>query len=171
MPTPNPPKTTHLTPLISLDLLFPPHIFLDSISLSLFLWLGIQLHFTTSMSMPLFTASQIHYHQCETKMKRSQIGVRRRISRLLCVKSTSFSFFFPVRYLISGQNPIYIPVWPKLVRYNWYLNDTKHHCFCTSVRTSTKYTGHTYWYGTKLSSLIIGIICTYLIKIIRWDMI
>ena len=95
MPTPNPPKTTHLTPLISLDLLFPPHIFLDSISLSLFLWLGIQLHFTTSMSMPLFTASQIHYHQCETKMKRSQIGVRRRISRLLCVKSTSFSFFFP----------------------------------------------------------------------------
>ena len=113
----------------------------------------------------------ICYQPCETKMKRSQIGVRRRISRLLCVKSTSFSFFFPVRYLISGQNPIYIPVWLKLVRYNRYLNNTKHHYFCTSVRTSTKYTGHTCRYGTKLSSLIICIICTYLIKIIRWVMI
>ena len=62
-------------------------------SLSLFLRLGIQLCFPTSMPVLLFTTSQICYHQCEAKMKRSQISVRKRISELLCVKSTSFFFF------------------------------------------------------------------------------
>ena len=69
-------------------------MFSDLISLSLFFRLGIQLCFTTSMLMSLFTANQICYHQCEAKTKRSQIGVRRRISELLCVKSTFFFFFF-----------------------------------------------------------------------------
>ena len=124
-----------------------------SLSLSLFLRLGIQLHFTTLMPMSLFTASQICYYQCEAKMKRSQIGVRRRISELLCVKSTSFSFFFfffpfPVRYHIF---------W-----YGWNRSGTasvktgtKHHHFCTGLRIGTKYTGHTGRYSTKSSSLVL----------------
>ena len=84
-------------------------MFLDLISLSLFLRLGIQLCFTASMLVPLFTANQIRYHQCEAKMKRSQISVRRRISGLLCVKSTFFFFF-----LFSGPVSNF---WPKLVIY------------------------------------------------------
>ena len=70
------------------------NMFSDLISLSLFLRSGIQLLFTASMLVLLFIASQIRYHQCEAKMKRSQISVRRKISGLLCVKSTSFSFLF-----------------------------------------------------------------------------
>ena len=91
-------------------------------SLSLFLRLGIQLCFPTSMPVLLFTTSQICYHQCEAKMKRSQISVRKRISELLCVKSTSFFFLSSVWYLISIRNLVYIPVWPKQVRYGRYLN-------------------------------------------------
>ena len=79
----------------------PKHVFRFDLSLSLFLRSGIQLRFTASMLVPLFIASQIRYHlcqiryhQCEAKMKRSQISVRRKISGLLCVKSTSFSFLF-----------------------------------------------------------------------------
>ena len=76
-------------------------------SLSLFLRSGIQLCFTASMLVPLFVASQIRYHQCEAKMKRSQIGVRRRISGLLCVlnRPLFLSFFFSG--LVSN-------FWPKL---------------------------------------------------------
>ena len=44
-------------------------------SLFLFLRLGIQLRFTASTPVPLFTASQICHHQCEAKVKRSQIGI------------------------------------------------------------------------------------------------
>ena len=72
------------------------------ISLSLFLRLGIQLCFTASMPMLLFTTNQICYHECENKMKRSQIGVRKRISKLLCVKSTFFFFLFD---LVSNFRP------------------------------------------------------------------
>ena len=84
-------------------------MFSDLISLPLFLRSGVHLRFTASMLVLLFIASQIRYHQCEAKMKRSQISVRRKISGLLCVKSTSFSFlflFFQVRYL----KPIFKPV-------------------------------------------------------------
>ena len=66
---------------------FSQDMFSDLISLSHFLG------FTASMLVSRFTANQICYNQCEAKMKRSQIGVRRRISELLCVKSTSFSFY------------------------------------------------------------------------------
>ena len=90
----------------------PRHVFRFDpfLSLSLLLRLGIQLHFTASMPVSLFTASQICYYQCEAKMKRPQIGVRRRISELLCVKSTSFSFLF------------FLFFFPFLVRYHifWY---------------------------------------------------
>ena len=83
--------TTHIFKLFSPTWDYLPSIskdmFLDLISLSLFLRLGVQLRFTASMPVLLFTTSQICYHQCETKMKRSQIGVRRRISELLCVKT------------------------------------------------------------------------------------
>ena len=84
------------------------NMFSDLISLPLFLRSGIHLRFTASMLVLLFIASQIRYHQCEAKMKRSQISVRRKISGLLCVKSTSFSFlfFFQVRHL----KPIFKPV-------------------------------------------------------------
>ena len=118
------------------------------ISLSLFLRLGIQLCFTASMPMLLFTTNQICYHECEAKMKRSQIGVRKRISELLCVKSTSFFFFSSIWYLISGQNPVYIPVWPVFKILNRYETPP-------FLYQCTKYTGQTGWYNTKSSSLSI----------------
>ena len=152
--------TTHIFRLFSPTWDYLPSISQDmfsdlipfSLSLSLLLRLGIQLHFTTSMPVSLFTASQICYYQCEAKMKRPQIGVRRRISELLCVKSISFSFF---------------SFFPFLVRYHifWYgwnrsgtaniKTGTKHHHFCTGLRIGTKYAGHTGRYGMKLSSLVL----------------
>ena len=134
--------TSHFTLprlFISHDLLFLLHIFSDFLSnmrlcpflqprhvfrfyLSLpFSQIRHSLRFTASMSVSLFTASQICYHLCEAKMKRSQIGVRRRISEFLCVKSTSFFFFFSsIRYLIFDRNPVFIPVWPKRFQYGRY---------------------------------------------------
>ena len=69
----------------------PRHVFRFDLSLP-FSQIRHSLRFTASMPVSLFTASQICYHQCEAKMKRSQIGVGRRISELLCVK-TNFFFF------------------------------------------------------------------------------
>ena len=69
----------------------PRHVFRFDLSLP-FSQIRHSLPFIASMPVSLFTASQICYHQCEAKMKRTQIGVRRRISELLCVK-TNFFFF------------------------------------------------------------------------------
>ena len=104
---------------------FSQDMFSDLISLSLFLG------FTASMLVSRFTANQICYNQCEAKMKRSQIGVRR-ISELLCVKSTSFSFFsfflpspvsnfrlklgiYPGMAKMGPVQPILKPVWNTTV--------------------------------------------------------
>ena len=65
-------------------------MFSDLISLSLFLRLGIQLRFTASMPVSLFTATQICYHQCEAKMMRSQIGVRSEEENFFYKKNSQF---------------------------------------------------------------------------------
>ena len=75
-------------------------MFSDLISLSLFLRLGIQLRFTASMPVSLFTATQICYHQCEAKMMRSQIGVRSEEEFTILLKKNS-QFFSSTIYIFT----------------------------------------------------------------------